>query len=127
MHISPDGNQGGDFYLVISVASHPKFQRQGRDLYVDVDLALDDAVLGAETAVPTLTGQLALTVPPETPNGRRFRLSGQGMPSLGAGSGASSRGDLYATVKVVLPTGLTEEECEFFRQLREKRAGRPDD
>ena len=69
VHISPDGNQGGDFNLVVSVASHPKFQRQGRDLYVDVDLALDDAILGAETAVPTLTGQLALTVPPETPNG----------------------------------------------------------
>ena len=126
VHISPDGNQGGDFYLVIAVASHPKFQRQGRDLYVDVDLALDDAILGAETAVPTLTGQLALTVPPETPNGRRFRLSGQGMPSLGAGP-AASRGDLYATVRVVLPTGLTEEEREFFHQLREKRAGQPDD
>ena len=126
VHISPDGNQGGDFNLVVSVVSHPKFQRQGRDLYVDVDLALDDAILGTETAVPTLTGQLALTVPPETPNGRRFRLSGQGMPSLGAGP-AASRGDLYATVRVVLPTGLTEEEREFFRQLRERRASQPDD
>ena len=120
VHISPDGSQGGDFYLVVTVTAHNAFRRQGRDLYVDVELPLDDAVLGAELFVPTLSGQVALTVPPETPNGRLFRLSGQGMPSLG---GESDRGDLYATVAVKLPTGLDDEGREFFRKLRRQRTG----
>ena len=120
VHIAPDGSQGGDFYLVVSVNEHRSFQRRGRDLYLEVEMPLDDAVLGAELSVPTLTGRVALTVPPETPNGRRFRLSGQGMPALG---GTTDRGDLYATVIVKLPTGLSDEDREFFRKLRRQRTG----
>ena len=122
VHISPGGDQGGDLYLVISVKEHKTFRRQGRNLYVEVDLPLDEAMLGTELSVPTLTGKLALTVPPETPNGRRFRLSGQGMPSLGGGpDGAAPRGVLYAIVKVELPTRLSEDDREFFRKLRRDR------
>ena len=124
VHISPGGDQSGDLYMVILVKEHKTFRRQGRDLYVEVDLPLDEAMLGAELSVPTLTGKLALTVPPETPNGRRFRLSGQGMPNLDGGSGgAASRGVLYAIVKVELPTGLSEDDREFFRKLRRDRLG----
>ena len=125
VHISPGGDQGGDLYLVISVKEHKTFRRQGRDLYVEVDLPLDEAVLGTELSVPTLTGKLALTVPPETPNGRRFRLSGQGMTTLGGGAnGTTPRGVLYATVKVDLPTRLSEDDLEFFRKLRRDRLGK---
>ena len=118
VHIAPDGPQGTDYYLVVSVADHPGFRRDGRDLYADVDLQVDDAVLGGEIRAPTLTGRVALTVPPNTPNERRFRLSGQGMPSLSGGTG---RGDLYVTVKLHLPESLSEGEVELFRQLRELR------
>ena len=118
VHISPDGPEGADYYLVVSVADHPRFMRDGRDLYTDVDLQVDDAVLGGEIRAPTLTGRVALTVPPNTPNERRFRLSGQGMPSL---SGSTGRGDLYVTVKLRLPENLTEGEVELFRKLRELR------
>lgn len=121
VHISPDGPQGVDYYLVVSVADHPDFRREGRDLYTDVDLQVDDAVLGAEIRAPTLTGQVALTVPPNTPNERRFRLSGQGMPSL---SGSGGRGDLYVTVKLHLPADPSEDELELFRRLRELRTDR---
>ena len=125
VHIASGGAQGSGLYLIVSVTEHASFRRQGRDLYVDVDLPLDDAVLGAEISVPTLSGRLALTVPPNTSNERRFRLSGQGMPALGAGpDGAADRGDLYATVKVKLPTGLDPEDVEFFRKLRENRLSR---
>lgn len=118
VHIAPDGPQGTDYYLVVSVATHPGFKREGRDLYVDVDLPVDDAVLGGEIRAPTLTGRVALTVPPNTPNERRFRLSGQGMPALSGGTG---RGDLYVTVKLRLPESLSESEVELFRKLRELR------
>ena len=120
VHIASGGAQGGDFYLVVSLLEHERFRREGRDLYADVDLALDDAVLGAEIVAPTLSGQVALTVPPNTPNERRFRLSGLGMPSL---SGGGRRGDLYVTVKVRLPVEASSEEVELFRGLRELRLG----
>jgi len=114
-----DGHQG-TVYLVMSVQPHPKFQRKGRHLYTEVEVPLEDAILGGETTVPTLRGKVTLTIPPETQNGRRFRLAGQGMPALNK---SDQRGDLFATAKVTLPTGLTPEQRELFQQLRESRAG----
>jgi DnaJ-class molecular chaperone len=100
---------------------HAQFRRQGRDLYCEVPLPLEDAVLGGEVAVPTLRGQVSLTIPPETQNGRRFRLAGQGMPTLDR---PDLRGDLYATVSVKLPTSLTAQQRALFQQLKELRAAR---
>ena len=82
VHISADLSHGGDFYLIVSVKEHGRFRRQGKDLYVEVEVELDEAVLGDEITVPTLTGRLALTIPQGTQNGRRFRLAGQGMPAM---------------------------------------------
>lgn len=121
VHISPDGAPGSDFYLVVTVWDHPRFKREGLDLHTEVELPLDDAVLGTEILAPTLTGQVALTVPPNTPNERRFRLSGKGMPAL---SGSGHHGDLYVAVKVRVPTNLTEEEVDLFRRLRDIRLER---
>ena len=71
------------------------------------------AVLGGEVRVPTPKGTfLALKVPPETPNGQRMRLAGQGMPRVGGG-----RGDLYAEITVELPRKLTQREKELFSEL----------
>jgi DnaJ-class molecular chaperone len=78
-------------------------------------------MLGGEAEVPTPKGtRLALRIPPETQNGRTFRLAGQGMPRLGG----SGRGDLYATVSAVLPTNLSERERELFRELAQLRGAR---
>jgi len=107
----------GDLYLVISVKPHPKFERRGDNLHVAIAIPLTVAVLGGEVQVPTPKGKVALKIPPETQNGRIFRLAGQGMPHLGN----SSRGDLLAKVNIALPTKLSEEEKELFRQLRELR------
>ena len=118
VHIASGGEQGKDFYLVVSLLNHDKFARKGRNLYAEVEIPLDDAVLGAEILAPTLTGQVALNIPPNTPNERRFRLSGLGMPQL---SGNGRRGDLYVSVKVRLPDELSDEEVVLFRRLRELR------
>jgi DnaJ-class molecular chaperone len=113
------GGPNGDLYLVVSVRPHAQFERKGDDLYVDVPVPLDVMLLGGEAQVPTLRGtKLALRIPPETQNGRVFRLSGQGMPRL-HGSG---RGDLYATAKVVLPTGLSDRQRDLVRELAGQRA-----
>ncbi|MEE8418681.1 MAG: DnaJ C-terminal domain-containing protein [Dehalococcoidales bacterium] len=113
------GGNAGDLYLVISVKAHRQFERKGNDLHVDVDVPLTVAVLGGEVQVPTLKGKLALKIPPETQNGRAFRLSGQGMPHLRG----SARGDLLAKVKIVLPTKLTSEEKKLFEQFDQLRPG----
>ena len=121
VHIPPRGTGQGDMYLVVSVKPHQTFQRKGRDLSAEVDVPLETAVLGGDVNVDTLTGQVALTIPPETQNGQRFRLAGRGMPEL---QNSKSRGSLYATVKVVLPTDLSELEKELFRQIKELRDDR---
>jgi DnaJ-class molecular chaperone len=117
VRLAGKGAHGGDLYLVVSVKPHPTFERRGDDLYVGVSVPLVVAMLGGEVQVPTLKGKLSLKIPPETQNGRTFRLAGQGMPHLGN----SSRGDLLAKVKVVLPTNLSAKEKELFKQLGELR------
>ncbi len=107
------GAKNGDLYLVVSVKPHELFERRGDDLQVEIEVPLTVVVLGGEVDVPTPKGKLALKIPPETQNGRAFRLKGQGMPHLGK----SSRGDLLAKVKVVLPTNLSSQEKELFKQL----------
>ena len=111
------GGEAGNLYLRIRVLPHPVFERKGDDLHCEVPVALYTAVLGGEVPVPTMKGKIAMKIPPETQNGRSFRLAGQGMPHLGN----SSRGDMFARVNVVLPTKLTEKEKELFKQLNELR------
>ena len=113
----PGHGGAGDLYLVIAVGPHPGIERHGDNLHTDVPVPLAVAVLGGEVQVPTPKGKLALKIPPETQNGRVFRLAGQGMPHLGS----SARGDLLARVNVVLPTRLSEKEKELFRQLSATR------
>ena len=123
VRIAGKGGQGyggaanGDLYLVISVKPQSQFQRSGDNLYVEVGVPLTVVVLGGEIQVPTLKGKLSLKIPPETQNGRTFRLSRQGMPHLGK----LSYGDLLAKVNVTLPTKLSDREKDLFKQLSELR------
>ena len=107
----------GELYLLVKVRPHQRFRREGDDLYVEVSVSLTNAVLGGEVRVETVGGNVELKIPPATQNGRSFRLKGQGMPALTK----PGSGDLYATVKVSLPTELSEEELALFRKLRELR------
>lgn len=112
------GAPPGDLYLKVKVKPHPTFKQKGDDLYVDVEVPLYTALLGGEVRVPTLTGSVMLTIPPETQNGQTFRLAGQGMPKL---KNPQERGDLFARVKVKLPRNLTSREKELIRQLKALR------
>ena len=112
-----DGGESGDLYLLVSVKPHRLFYRRGDDLYVEVKVPLTVVVLGGEVEVPTLKGKLVLKIPPETKNGRTFRLSGQGMPHLGN----SSYGDLRTKVNVVLPINLSAREKQLFEEFRKLR------
>jgi curved DNA-binding protein len=112
------GGPRGDLYLVVKVLPHARFERKEDDLYTTIDVPLSIAVLGGEVHVPTIKGtRLALKIPPETQNGKTFKLAGQGMPHLGK----AGNGDLIAKINVTLPTKLSEKEKELFTELAKIR------
>ncbi|HPU95694.1 MAG TPA: DnaJ C-terminal domain-containing protein, partial [Bacillota bacterium] len=101
------------------VAPHALFVPSGDDLRMDLEIPVEDAVLGGEAKVPLLGGRFAtLKVPEATQNGKLFRLKGEGLSKKGGG-----KGDLYARIKVVLPERATEQVKRAFEELR--RANRP--
>ena len=93
-----NGGPAGDVYLRVRLLPHPRYRVVGDDLEMDLPLWPWQAVLGAEVRVDTPDGPVTLTVPPGTQSGQRLRLRGRGLPRDGA------RGDLYAVVRVVVPT-----------------------
>jgi DnaJ-class molecular chaperone len=121
VRVSGEGEHGaggaaaGDLYLRVHVLAHPQFERRGRDLHITVSVPLTTAVLGGDIAVVTIDGRtLRLRVPTTTQNGQVLRLKGHGMPAVGK---TDERGDLYATVDVMLPRSLTPEQREHFEAL----------
>jgi curved DNA-binding protein len=114
-----NGGPPGDLYLEVEVLPDPRFERRGSDLYEKIKVPLTTALLGGEVKVPTLTGQVALKLPPETDDGRVFRLRGQGLPLP---NNPTQRGDLFVEVHVDVPRNLSEREKQLVRQLAESRA-----
>jgi curved DNA-binding protein len=112
------GAAAGDLYLRVEVSPHPTFRRDGDDLLTTVPVDLYTALLGGKATVSSLDRSVQLTIPPETPNGKVFRLQGLGMPKLRS---PEQRGDLFATVEVQLPRQLNGREKQLFEQLREMR------
>lgn len=112
---------GQDLYLRVQIAPHRLFERTADDLTIEVPVTVSEAALGGEIEVPTLDGRITMTVLPGTQPGRRFRLKGLGMPRP-RGEG---RGDLYARVRIVVPTGLSARERELFEELRKARHENP--
>jgi curved DNA-binding protein len=114
-HRSPGGGPPGDLYLVIDVVTDPTFERDGDDLLVDVTVDMFTALLGGEVEVPTMTGRVRLTIPPGTQSGRKFRLSGKGMPNL---KQKGAFGNLYARIMITVPEKLTSEQRRLAEQFR---------
>jgi len=109
------GGAAGDLYVVIHVAEHEQFERQGSNLYEAVPVTFAQAALGSEIFVKTLDGEQKLKIPMGTQTGTVFRLKGKGMPALGG----RGRGDLFVSVTVVTPTTLTREQRRLLEQLAE--------
>jgi curved DNA-binding protein len=107
--------EAGDLYLRVRVAPDPRFERHGDDLHVEVPVDLFTAILGGEVRMPTLSGDVMLTVPAGTQNRRVFRLRGKGMPHLRQ---LEEQRDLYAKVNVRLPTELTPRQRELVEKLQ---------
>ena len=108
----------GDLYLVVNVRPHPRFKREGDDLLLDLPVDLYTAVLGGEAQVPTLDATLSLKIPPETQDGRTFKLRGQGMPHL---RDPHMHGDLLVKIRIRIPQNLSAEEKKLFAELARLR------
>jgi molecular chaperone DnaJ len=107
------GGASGDLYVVIHVAEHEQFERQGSNLYEAVPITFTQAALGAEIFVKTLDSEEKLKIPMGTQTGTVFRLKGKGMPALGG----RGRGDLFVSATVITPTTLTREQRRLLEQL----------
>ncbi|MFD1824784.1 MULTISPECIES: molecular chaperone DnaJ [Mumia] len=114
-----NGGPNGDLYVTVHVKPHRVFGRKGDNLTVTVPVTFDEAVLGAEIAVPTLGGApVRIKVPAGTPNGRTFRARGKGAPRKDG-----TKADLLVTVEVQVPTAPTEGERAAVESYRDARDG----
>lgn len=114
------GGDKGDLYLIIRLAPHPMFDVEGHDLIITVPIAPWEAALGTKVAVPTLTGKINLTIRPDSQNGQRLRVKGNGLLNK-----QGQRGDLYAQLKIVMPKSTDEATKALWEKLAEQAAFDP--
>ena len=112
------GGPPGDLYIVIEVAPHAYFRREGANISVKVPITVPEATLGAKIEVPTLWGKTTIRIPPGTKSGQKFRIKEQGAPA----AGRKGRGDEYAEVTIVPPPFDNERIREMMKEL-EKISG----
>jgi curved DNA-binding protein len=117
-HPGVGGGPPGDLYLEIQFNPDPRFRVEGADVYQDVPVTPWEAALGGNISVPTPSGQVEVTVPPNSQAGRKLRLKGRGIP-------ASNPGDLYLILEVVLPPANTERARELYEQMARELAFNP--
>lgn len=108
------GGRQGDLYIVINVAEHDIFKRQGADLYCEIDVPFTTMALGSTITVNTLAGDEKLTIPAATRTGSTFRIRGKGMPDV---NGRRPPGELYVIANVAVPTELNDEQKRVLREF----------
>ena len=115
---SPSGGAAGDVLVTVRFVPHPQFTVVGSDLRVDVPVSLQDAVLGAKVAVPTLAGRVQISVPAMADTGKAMRLKGKGLPRK------SGHGDLIVDLKITLPDRPDAELDALMQSWREAGSGK---
>lgn len=109
----------GDALIEVDVAAHPVFRCKGRDIYTDVPVDLETAVLGGKLQIETIDGMVNVSVPQNANTGTRLRLKERGLADGGRKSGA--RGDHFVTLVLTLPKNADPELAEFIRKRAEDR------
>ncbi len=111
----PGGGMPGDLYVVVNVAPHPTFTRNGENLEVNARIDLTEALLGTTVTVPTMDEEKQLKVPAGISPGKKMRVKGYGFPRMGE----TGTGDLYVKIDVTFPKSLSDEQRRLVEQLRE--------
>jgi molecular chaperone DnaJ len=113
-----NGGPPGDLFIIIEVAPHAHFRREGANISIKVPITVPEATLGAKVEVPTLWGKTTIRIPPGTKSGQKFRIKEQGAPVVGK----KGRGDEYAEVYIVPPPFDSQRIREIMKEL-EKISG----
>lgn len=108
-----NGGPAGDLLVYVIVRPHARFERDGANVMLEQEISYVHAVLGGDIEVPTLDGDVKLSIPEGTQTGSVFRMRGKGIPYL-RGSG---RGDQFVSVKVAVPRNLTGSQKELLKQF----------
>lgn len=103
-----NGGPYGDLFVIINVNPSDKFTRDGSTIYYTLNISFVQAALGDTVEVPTVHGNVEMTIPAGTQTGKTFRLKGKGAPRLRGGS----QGDQHVTVRIVTPTKLNDAQKE---------------
>jgi DnaJ-class molecular chaperone len=117
----PAGGPRGDLFVVVQIAPHPYFRREGSDLYLELPLTIVEATLGTKVRIPTLEGRSQLTVPAGVASGAKLRLRGKGLPAPKGGG----RGDQFAVIKIVSPKVLSAADRAGLQELGERLSENP--
>jgi len=107
------GGQAGDLHIEITVLPHPVFTRKDDNLSVELPVTFGEAALGARIEVPTIDGVAAMTLPPGTQGGQKFKLSGKGFPSTRTGH----RGDQFVLIKIMVPKTVSEKAKSAIQEI----------
>ena len=105
------GGEAGDLYLEVGFNPHARYHVEGKDVYLDLPVAPWEAALGAKIKLPTPSGSVDLTIPPNSSGGRKMRLKGRGLPS-------KQPGDLYVVLKIALPKADTDAARAAYQDLQ---------
>ncbi len=116
---SAPGHRPGDLLITVNIAPHAFFKVEGSDLRLDLPVTLYEAVLGGKVRVPTLGSAVELSIPKNTSSGRTFRLKGKGLPKAGGA------GDLFVTVRIMLPDGNDAELEALMQKWRDAHPYNP--
>jgi molecular chaperone DnaJ len=109
-----NGGPAGDLYIFLEVKEHAFFERRGSDLICEIPISFSQAALGEKIKVPTLKGEEDLEIPEGTQSGQIFRKKGKGLPNPHGG-----RGDLYISIRIVVPSKVSREQRRLLEQLNQ--------
>jgi len=108
-----NGGPNGDLYLEFIVEEHAIFERDGEDIYLELPITVSEAVLGCKKKVPTLHGDITLTIPSGSESGDKHRVRGKGIESVNS----YRKGDMYIVLNIIVPKKLSKEQKKLFEQL----------
>ena len=111
-----NGSPPGDLYVVVNIRPHPLFKRQDGDVLFEAKVGAIDAILGTELKIPTLYGDVKLSVPAGTQPGALFKVKGRGLPRIGGWG----KGDEYVKVDVVVPREISGAQRELLKRFAEE-------
>ena len=109
-----NGGPNGDLYIEFIVREHDYYQRSDDDIYIELPLTITEAVLGTKKEVPTLYGNVDLTIPAGTQNGDKMRLRGKGIENVNT----KRKGDMYVITKIIIPEKLSRDQKKLFEKLK---------